>query len=835
MHEKFLKPYDPAKTEDRIYKLWEESGFFNPDVCVEKGVTDKDAEAFSIVLPPPNVTGTLHMGSAFMLVIEDIIIRFQRMQGKKTLWLPGADHAGIATESKVAKLLQKEEGISKQELGREKFLGRVEKFIEGNRKTFAIQFRKLGSSLDWSREAYTLDEKRSRAVQAAFKRMYDEGLIYRGNRIVNWDTRGQTVISDDEIVRKEEKTNLYYLKYGPFTITTARPETKFGDKYVVMHPNDKRYKKYKHGDKIELEWINGPVSATVIKDKTIDMEFGTGVMTITPWHDATDFDIAQRHNLDKEQIIDKYGKLIAVAGEFQGMKITEAREKIVEKLKKKGLVEKVDENYVHQLATAERTGGTVEPQIMEQWFIDVNKKFPIPYSEMPGIKTGQLVTLKEIMLHVVREGHIKILPKRFEKIYFHWIENLRDWCISRQLYFGHRIPVWYDNKRKPHTLTSKDIVGFHERTVPQIVAGKTKTYRLRDYGLSVNDTFYFENSQSGEIFGVGTITNIEEVIIKNIPLDDETHGATYNKTEELIEAFRFHHPGKEINEKTAAWIYTYTFKSVELTQDPDTLDTWFSSGLWTFSTLGWPEQTSDLKTYHPTDVLETAYDILFFWVARMILMSGYHLGQIPFHTVYLHGLVRDKEGQKISKSLGNNLDPVDVVSSYGADAVRMSLIVGTGPGQDSKLSDDKFRAYKKFSNKIWNITRFILENIDDGFLNEKPKKLSTYDKKTLKELDSLVGDVKKDIEAYRLYLAAEKLYHYVWHTLADVIIEKNKGRLNGKDIDDRNAAQYVLYTILLACLKLLHPFMPFITEEIWQHLPHKDSELLMVTSWPTLK
>ena len=397
MDDKFLKPYDPAQTEDKIYKLWEESGYFNPDNCIKDGYTFPDAEAFSIVLPPPNVTGELHIGHASMLAVEDIVVRYQRMTGKKTLWLPGTDHAAIATQSKVEKIIQKE-GLRRHEMGREKFLERVNQYAQDSHDNIVNQVKKMGSSVDWDREAFTLDKVREKAVRTAFKQMYEDGIIYRGDRIVNWDPKGQTTISDDEIVREEETTKFYYLKYGPFTIGTARPETKFGDKYVVMHPDDKRYKKYEHGQKIDLEWINGPITTTVIKDEAIDMEFGTGVMTITPWHDSTDFDIAERHNLDKEQVIDQYGKLLSIAGEFEGMKITEAREKIVEKLEQKGLVEKIDEKYIHNIATAERTGAVIEPQIMRQWFIDVNKKFPIKDSKIDGIKDGDEVTLS--LIHI---------------------------------------------------------------------------------------------------------------------------------------------------------------------------------------------------------------------------------------------------------------------------------------------------------------------------------------------------------------------------------------------------------------------------------------------------
>ncbi len=692
MNEKFLKPYNPLDTEERIYSIWEKSGYFNPDNLLR---TNKGP--FTIIMPPPNVTGVLHMGHALMLTIEDIMVRYKRMQGFKTLWLPGTDHAAIATQSKVEKEINKKEGKNRNDIGREELLKRIDTFAKESHDTIASQVRVIGASCDWSREAFTLDEKRSFAVNSVFKKMYDDGLIYRGSRVVNWDPKGQTVISDDEIVYEEEKSVLYYLKYGPFTITTARPETKFGDKYVVMHPDDIRYKEYKHGQKLELEWINGPVTATVIKDDSIDMEFGTGVMTITPWHDVTDFEISERHNLDKEQIIDKFGKLLPIAGEFTGLKIVDARAKIVERLKEKGLLIK-DEPYTHNIATAERTGGRIEPQIMNQWFINVNKP----------IKDREGKTLKELMREPVANGEIKILPDHFSKTYFHWIDNLRDWCISRQIWYGHRIPVWY-----------KD----------------TEVY----CGVEAPD-------------GDG-------------------------------------------------W-----------KQDEDTLDTWFSSGLWTFSTLGWPEKTKDLETFHPTDVLETGYEILFFWVARMILMTKYVIGENPFKTVYLHGTVRDQKGQKMSKSLGNGIDPIDVAKEFGADAGRMALIIGNTPGTDMRIWPDKIKAYKNFANKIWNITRFVLTQERTGELKRE----------LVEEFNALVKETTDDMDNYRFYLTAEKIYAYVWHRFADKIIEESKGK-------EGNGA--TLYYILENSLKILHPFMPFVTEEIWQEL-HKGEKLLMVESWP---
>lgn len=728
MDEKFLKPYDPNTTEPAIYKLWEKSGLFNPDECISKGHTEKDAEPFSIVLPPPNVTGTLHLGHAAMLAVEDIAVRFNRMKGKKTLWIPGTDHAAIATQSKVEKIIKKEEDKSRHDLGREEFLKRVDAFAQESHDTIVEQIKAMGASVDWTREAFTLDKPREKAVYTAFKKMYDDKLIYQGDRIVNWDPKGQTVISDDEIVRQEEKSKFYYFKYGPFVIGTSRPETKFGDKYVVMHPDDKRYANYNHGDTFELEWINGQIKATIIKDEAIDMEFGTGVMTITPWHDNTDFDIANRHKLDKEQIIDKYGKLLPIAGEFAGMKIGEAREKIVEKLSSKGLVEKIEENYIHSIATAERTGGIIEPQIMKQWFIDVNKEFTLPYPEIEGIPTGSKTTLKVLMKHTVESGQIKILPPRFEKIYFHWIDNLRDWCISRQLWYGHRIPVWYKGEEIQVDLKAPEGDGWE--------------------------------------------------------------------------------------------------------QDPDTLDTWFSAGLWTFSTLGWPDKTEDLKTYHPTELIETGHDILFFWVARMVLMSTYLLGQIPFRTVYLHGLVNDEKGKKMSKSLGNGIDPLDSTAKYGADATRLSLIVGVGPGNENNLSENKIKAYKKFSNKIWNASRFVIERTDGVDYENKPELIET-DIKYLEELNTFITEITKEMEEYKYYLVGEKLYHYFWHTFADGIIEEAKERIFNGSETESISAKWILYHILATTLKLLHPFTPFVTEEIWQSLPHnKDKDILMVQSWP---
>lgn len=705
--ESLLKPFDAAAVEAPLYTMWEESGYFNPD-----NLPNVTKDPYTIILPPPNVTGTLHTGHAIMLAIQDALIRFKRMQGHKALWLPGTDHAAIATQSVVEKKLLKEEGKSRHDYGREDFLKKVNEFALDSQATILSQFRSMGASLDWSRLAFTIDDKRNLAVRTMFKKMYDDGIIYQGNRIVNWDPKGQTTISDDEVVYAEEKTKFYYFKYGPFVIGTARPETKFGDKYVVMHPNDERYKEYAHGQKLTVEWINGPIEATVIKDDSIDMEFGTGVMTITPWHSNADFDLAKKYDLEYEQIIDKYGKLLPVAAEFAGIKIKDAREKIVEKLASKGLVEKV-EDYTHNIATAERSGGTVEPQIMKQWFIAVDKEFD---------HFGKKTTLKNLMREAVESKGTVILPERFDKVYFHWIDNLHDWCISRQIWYGHRVPVWYKG----------------------------------------SETFCGIEAPQGE-----------------------------------------------------GWV-----------QDEDTLDTWFSSGMWTFSTLGWPEETMDLKTFHPTDLLETGHDILFFWVARMILFSTYALNEVPFKHVYLHGLVRDAQGRKMSKSLGNVLDPRDLSQKYGTDALRMSLLVGNGPGNDLKLGEDKVKAYQKFSNKIWNAARFVLEKTADL---DSPAALNEEDQKLYDAWTEAKKDITSDIENYRLHLASEKIYDYFWKTFCDQTIETHKVRIN--EGNEKESAQTLLLTLLREQLVVLHPFMPFITEELWKHVKQDTDPMLMISTW----
>lgn len=710
MDEKFLKPYNPQETEEKIYKLWEESGFFNPD-----NLPGARKETFSIIMPPPNANGSLHAGHALFVTLQDIMIRFNRMHGKKALWVPGADHAGFETQVVYEKKLEKEGrsrfGMDPQELYKE-----IMEFTLANKSFMENQLRQLGASCDWSREVFTLDEKVVNTVYDTFKQLDADKLLYRGARIVNWCPKHQTSLSNLETDHEDRTSKFYYFKYGPFTIGTARPETKFGDKYVVMHPNDARYKEYAHGQKIELEWINGPITATVIKDEAGNPEMGSGVMTITPWHSSIDFDIAKRHNLDYEQIIDWRGKLLPIAGEFEGLSIIEAREKIVAKLKEKGLLVKIDEKHEHTVPVCYKCGREIEPQIRNQWFIKMRP-------------------LAEEALKALDDNRFRILTEQHEKVFRHWLTHIEDWNISRQIVWGIPIPA--------------------------------KICTKCDHGMVDREDKITECEKCG-----GTVE-----------------------------------------------------------QDPDTFDTWFSSGQWPFATLDWPKG-KDFKEYYPTSVMETGFDILFFWVARMVMLGLYRTGDVPFKTVYLNGLVRDKHGRKMSKSKGNVVSPIEVTEKYGTDALRMGLVVGNTPGTDFNLDPDKINAYKKFGNKLWNITRFILDATNTAKLIESPT-LSKSDNEILQQLEKMTQDVTDHMEKYQFHLASEKLYHYVWHELADKILEESKEIVSGTDEEAKQARVHTLYTCLTTSLKLLHPFMPFVTEEIWQALPQKESELLMVAPWPT--
>jgi valyl-tRNA synthetase len=701
---KFNSPYQPEKEEKRIYKKWEKSAYFNPD-----NLPERHKEPYCIVMPPPNANGRLHIGHGLCLTLKDIAIRFQRMRGKKTLHLPGADHAGFETQMVFEKKLTKE-GRSSYQLSSEKLYKEIWDFTMENRKFMEEDIKRLGISCDWSRNKFTLDKDIIRKVQDIFIKMYKDGLVYRGERIINWNPKFQTALSDIETKFIEKKDPLYYLQYGPFVITTVRPETKFGDKYVVMHPDDKRYTKYKHKQKIEVEWINGPVTATIIKDKSIDTEFGTGTMTITPWHSFADFEIAERHNLDKEQIIDWSGRLLAIAKEFTGMKINEARPKIIEKFKEKGLLKKIDENYVHSVLVCERTGMVIEPQIKEQWFVKMK-----PLAKM-------------VIGSVEKKKEITILPSYQKKILIHWMRNIIDWNISRQIVWGIPIPAWFKNN--------------------EIKVGHKS-------------------------------------------------------------------PGK-------GW-----------KKDSDTFDTWFSSGQWPLLTLGYPEK-DDYKHYYPTDLMETGSDLVFKWVPRMIMFGLYLAKNIPFKTIYFHGMVNDAKNEKMSKSKGNVISPIEMGDKFGIDALRMALIVGNTPGSDIALSENKIKGYKHFANKVWNIARFVLTNIKD--LNtEKSSKILEKDKKYIDEINLISKKITKNLEDLRFDLAADKIYHYLWHTFADIILEESKQYLNKGTKQEKKSTQWMLYVIFTTCLKLLHPFMPFLTEAIWELVPrgrHKKLKMLMIEKWP---
>ncbi len=709
--EKLTKPYEPSNTEGRIYKLWEESGFFNPD-----NLPARHTEPYTIVMPPPNANGRLHVGHALAIALEDIMIRYSRMQGKKALLVPGADHAGFETQTVYEKKLEKE-GRSRFKMDREELYDEIMAFTMESKKFMEDDVKVLGASCDWSRECFTLDTSIVAEVQETFRKLFRDKLAYRGHRTINWCSKHQTSLSDVETENIEQKTPFYYFKYGPFEIGTVRPETKFGDKYVVMHPDDKRYAKYEHGQKIVVEWINGPITATIIKDTVVDKEFGTGVMTITPWHSNVDFEIAKRHNLDIEQIIDWRGKLLPIAQEFEGMSIKDARLKIVEKLKAKGLLVKVNEDYSNVAKLCYKCSTIIEPQIKDQWFV-------------------KMAPLAKMAADSVREGKIRFIPDNFEKIFLYWMDNTIDWNISRQIVWGIQIPA--------------------------VVCMSCNTGAL--------DT--------------------------DIPVGSKCAcGGTFE-------------------------------------QDSDTFDTWFSSGQWPLLTLGYPDK-KDL-TYYPTSVMETGRDLIFKWIPRMVIFGLYLKGEVPFRTVYLHGMVNDKHGKKMSKSKGNVVSPVELSGKYGADALRIALVIGNTPGSDLALAEDKIKGYKYFCNKIWNASRFVLSNIGDTTLDTPRPKLTARDEEILNELNTAITSITAHFENFRFHLAGEELYHYFWNNFADIIIEEMKPRLTGNDLTLKQSAQWILLNILATNIKMLHPFIPFITEEVWGVLPKTKTGLLIIEPWPKL-
>jgi valyl-tRNA synthetase len=705
MNEIFLSPYNPDQTESKIYKMWENGDLFNPEKLVENHYINDVAEKFTVVMPPPNANGSLHAGHALVMTLQDIMTRYKRMSGFKALWIPGADHAGFETQVVYEKKLEKE-GRSRFGMDPDALYKEILDFTLANKKYMEEQVRSLGASCDWSKEKFTLDRDVVLKTQNTFIKMWNDGLVYRGNRTINWCPKHQTSLSDVETESVEESTPFYYFKYGPFEIGTVRPETKFGDKYVVMHPDDKRYSEYSHGQKIKLEWINGEIEATVIKDEAVDMEFGTGVMTITPWHSQIDYEIAKRHNLDIEQIIDWRGKLLPIAGEFSGMNIKDARPKIVEKLESKGLLTRVDKEYKNVVKKCYKCNSVIEPQIKDQWFV-------------------KMEPLAKKALESVDKGEIKFIPSNYEKIFRYWMENTIDWNISRQIVWGIPIPAWF---------------------------------------------------KDGE-----AIASIES-------------------------------PGE-------GWV-----------KDPDTFDTWFSSGQWPLMVTGFPDDKY-LQDYYPTDVMETGQDLIFKWIPRMVIFGLYLSGKSPFHTVYLNGMVNDAQGKKMSKSKGNVINPLDLTKKYGTDALRMALVVGNTPGTDLSLREDKVKGYKNFANKIWNITRFVLESTQN--IIPEQDNLTETDKEIINKFEELTREITQEMDEFKFYIVAEKLYHYIWHEFADVIIEKSKPIFSAGSDQEKKSRAYTLKFILNNSLKLLHPFMPFITEEIWSHT--EKEKPLIITSWPTKK
>jgi len=705
------KVYNPKEVEDRLYKMWLDKKYFHAKI-------DYSKKPFTIVIPPPNITGQLHMGHALNNTIQDILIRFKRMQGYCALWLPGTDHASIATEAKIVEKM-KEEGLTKEMIGREKFLERAWEWKRVYGGRIIEQLKKLGASCDWDRERFTMDEGLSNAVKEVFVRLYEKGLIYKGERMINWCPTCHTTISDAEVEYEEKKGKLYYIKYPAkdnsyyVIVATTRPETMLGDTAVAVNPNDQRYK-HLIGKTVVLPLVNREIP--IIADDYVDMEFGTGVVKITPAHDPNDFEIGQRHNLPMVQVIDTKGYMNENAGKYSGQERYEARKNIINDLKDLGLLVK-EEDYTHNVGHCYRCSTVIEPLVSKQWFV-------------------KMKPLAKPAIRVVKEGKIKFIPERFEKIYFNWMENIKDWCISRQLWWGHRIPAYY----------------------------------CRDC----------ENM----------MVSREEV--------------------------------KVCSKCGSSNVY----------QDEDTLDTWFSSALWPFSTLGWPEETEDLKYFYPTDVLVTAYDIIFFWVARMIFSALEHMGKEPFKYVLIHGIVRDAQGRKMSKSLGNGIDPLEVIEKYGADALRFTLVTGISPGNDTRFHMEKVEANRNFANKIWNAARFVLMNLDiDTSFKPDESKFTFTERWILSRLDTLISEVTENLEKFEIGIAAQKLYDFIWDEFCDWYIEMSKPTLYNKEASNNKEVQYVLLTVLTDILKLLHPFMPFVTEEIYLNLPHVE-ESLVIATWP---
>ena len=711
MSKELEKQYDPKSVEDRIYQMWLDGHYFHAK-------REEGKKTYTIVIPPPNITGQLHMGHALDNTLQDILIRFKRMQGFDTLWIPGTDHASIATEAKIVEAMRKE-GVTKADIGRDGFLERAWKWKEQYGGRIIEQLKKMGSSCDWDRERFTLDEGCSKAVKEVFVKLYDKGLIYRGERIINWCPHCHTSISDAEVEYEEQAGFFWHLRYpfadasGYLELATTRPETLLGDTAVAVNPEDERYKAL-IGKKLILPIVHREIP--VIADSYVETDFGTGVVKITPAHDPNDFEVGLRHNLEVINVLTDDARITDDYPAYAGLDRYEARKKIVEDLEKEGALVKV-EPYTHNVGTCYRCGTTVEPKVSKQWFV-------------------KMEPLAKPAIEAVKKGDTKFVPQRFEKVYFHWLENIRDWCISRQLWWGHRIPAWYCDDCGEITVSKED-------------------------------------------------------------------------------AKKCAHCG-----------------STHIHQDPDTLDTWFSSALWPFSTLGWPEMTEDFKHYYPTNTLVTGYDIIPFWVMRMMFSGLEQTGEVPFNTVLIHGLVRDSQGRKMSKSLGNGVDPLEVIDKYGADALRFSLATGNSPGNDMRYIPERVEASRNFANKIWNAARFILMNLEKGEVKDlNCLKLAVEDKWILTKFNALVCEVTENLEKFELGLAVSKLYDFIWDIFCDWYIEICKSRLFADNKEEKDTACSVLTYVFNGTLALLHPFMPFITEEIWQSMPHLG-EALMISPWP---
>jgi valyl-tRNA synthetase len=739
------KTFDHKKIEQEIYRMWESGGYFRAE-------RDAHKKPYTIVLPPPNASGKMHTGNVLMIAIEDLLIRWKRMQGYSALWLPGTDHAGFETQTTFERKLAKE-NKSRFDFDRQTLYQKIWDFVQENKSDIEEQIRKMGASVDWGRYTFTLDDDVINLVYDTFEKMHGEGLVYRDHYIVNYSFKWGTTFSDAEIVYKEQKDPLYYMKYGPFTLATVRPETKFGDTAIAVHPDDDRFKEYV-GKEIEVEGLNGPFKIQVIADKYVDREFGTGVVKITPAHDKNDFEVGRRHDLEVRSVIGLDGKLNHYAGKYEGLDIFEARKRVVEDLKEHGWIEKIDEDYTHVVPVDYRSGDYIENLMLPNWFIKVDD-------------------LKKPAYDVVKKGNLNIYPKWREVTYMQWVENMHDWAISRQVVWGIRIPVWYDMGENP----------------------KMKVNFLAGAGEVI----------SGEVG-------------------------------ELLEKYKFEEIEAGLQTltapKDAKYMVSRQKPDGQYLQETDTFDTWFSSGQWPLATLKYPD-SEDFKYFYPTDVLETGWEIVTRWVSRMVMFGIYLTGKPPFKDIYLHGLVRALDGKKMSKSLGNVINPEDYMEEYGADALRMGLISGTANGKDFNFPRDKVISYRNFANKIWNMARFMLMMFEDAgdvpfYSHDLADRLNDEDEKILEGLADTINNVNFALERYRFADSGEALYHFMWDELAAKYLEHVKNR------EDKDVALSVFRHVFENCLKLLHPFMPFVTEEIWSKLPHESDEPLIVSEWPQI-